>query len=123
MIKFKNNIVTFIVAIMVLFSSFLLFACDFGAEDESEKENQESEINFCYMDENLIVDDMSYKLYDASIQKIIPSTLGGVIDTDYYFMYIKIKITNDSNSSKNLYLSDFSLYTPSVKYYNPTGED
>ena len=119
MVKCKKNLLMALLALIVAISSLLLFACDFEVSNEDE-EQEETEINFCYMDENLIIDDMYYNLYEASIQKTIPNTLGGVIDTDYYFMYIKIKITNNTRSSKNLYLSNFTLRSPSGNTYEPT---
>lgn len=122
MIKSKSRLLLVILVIIIAISALFLFACDFGDSNEnSEQENQEEiEIIFCNMDEDLIVDDISYRVYDAAICKSIPSTSGGKIKTDNYFMYLKIRITNNSKSSKSLYLGDFTLISPSGSHYEPT---
>ena len=114
MVRLRKDFTRIFLLLFIIISVFGLCAC--GNEKPDNSDDKE-EVNFCNMYEDLIEDDIYYRVYEASIQKTIPSTLGGTIKTDYFFMYIKIKITNNSKRSKDLFLSNFTLTSPSGKTY------
>lgn len=72
-----------------------------------------------YMQEDFTFDNMTFNVYDASFRRSIPSTLGVDIETDYYFVYIKIRITNNDKETRNLYSSNFELQSPNESIYEP----
>lgn len=108
----------FIICFLILFLCALLYGCGSVESDNNDSSNEEV-VEFSYMNENLIKDEAYYNVYEATIEKSIPTTLGTEITTKHYFMYIKINITNNSHETKNFYLSDYTLISPSGKIYEP----
>lgn len=96
----------------------MLYGCGSVESDNNDSSNEEV-VEFSYMNENLIKDEAYYNVYEATIEKSIPTTLGTEITTKHYFMYIKINITNNSHETKNFYLSDYTLVSPSGNIYEP----
>ena len=117
----KSNVKkTFLICFFIFLVAILVCGCSFGSSKDSDTEQNEEPMKFYYMNENLIDDDICYKVYEATIQKAIPTTLGTEITTNNFFVYIKINITNYSHESKYLYLSDFQLFSPSGNQYEAT---
>ena len=81
--------------------------------------NDENTQTSGYMQEDFTFDNITFNVYDAAFRSSIPSSLGDDIRTNYYFIYIKIRITNNDKESRSFSSSDFELQSPNESIYEP----
>lgn len=106
-------------SLVLLSLIFCFLILGVGCTDMNEllSTNKEMTSNF-YINDSVNIDDIVYNVYNVEFCDSIPSTLGGEIKSDYTFVYIKIKITNNSRITETLDCSMFTLYAPNLMEYN-----
>ena len=125
-IKTVNIIVCIIVYTFVIFVTSFLAGCsdsnqsNIDGESGSDTTTADAKGYATNMNEPIEINYISYEVFEAVFTPYIPTTLGTVITTKNIFLIVMINVQNNWFLDYYEYISDFSVLSPTARFYQPT---